>query len=87
MNWSAEMTHKFLVLLSERVKTAHGTSIKTADYQEMLDDLSALAGRRLNVTQLTSKYFRLRRVYQAWRKLLQHTGLGGIMSRKVQRVP
>ncbi|XP_031270294.1 uncharacterized protein LOC116128676 [Pistacia vera] len=76
MTWSTEMTHKFLVLLSERAKTLHGTSIKTADYQEMLEDLSSVARRRLNVTQLTSKYFRLRRVYQAWRKLLQHTGFG-----------
>ncbi|XP_031266816.1 uncharacterized protein LOC116125229 [Pistacia vera] len=74
--WSVEMTHKFLVLLSERAKTLHGTAIKTADYQEMLDDISLVAGRRLNVTQLTSKFFRLRRVYQAWRKLLQHTGFG-----------
>ncbi|XP_031272020.1 uncharacterized protein LOC116130405 [Pistacia vera] len=42
----------------------------------MLDDLSSLAGRRLNVTQLASKYFHLRKVYQAWRKLFQHTGFG-----------
>ncbi|XP_031262270.1 L10-interacting MYB domain-containing protein-like [Pistacia vera] len=74
MNWFVEMTHKFLVLLSEQAKTAHGTLIKTANYQEMLDDISSLAGRRLNVTQLTSKYFCLQRVYQAWRKLLQHMG-------------
>ena len=74
--WSAEMTHRFLVLLSERAKTSHGTAIKTADYQEMLDDISSLAGRRLNVTQLASKFFRLRKLYQAWRKLLQHTGFG-----------
>ncbi|XP_031277073.1 uncharacterized protein LOC116135497 [Pistacia vera] len=70
------MTHKFLVLLSERAKTSYSTSIKIVDYQEMLDDLSSVAGRRINVTQVTSKYFRLRRVYQAWRKLLQHTRFG-----------
>ncbi|XP_031269836.1 L10-interacting MYB domain-containing protein-like [Pistacia vera] len=70
------MTNKFLVLLSERAKTSHSTSIKTTNYQDMLDDLSSLGGRRLNLTQLASKYFRLRKVYQAWRKLIQHTGFG-----------
>ncbi|XP_031253262.1 uncharacterized protein LOC116111207 [Pistacia vera] len=72
--WSAEMTHKFMVLLSERAKNSHGTAIKTADYQAMLDGISSVAGRRLNVTQLASRFFRLRKTYQAWRKLLQHTG-------------
>ncbi|KAJ0098904.1 hypothetical protein Patl1_21246 [Pistacia atlantica] len=74
VHWDAVVTHEFLVLLADRAKTSHGASIKTSEYKIISDKLWTKIRKKIEVDQLSSKYFRLRAVYNSWRALLQHRG-------------
>ncbi|XP_031285410.1 uncharacterized protein LOC116144099 [Pistacia vera] len=76
IQWTAKLTHRFLELLAERVKTTHDTAIRASDYRRISEQLQNVAQKKLEVQQLASKYQRLRSTYRSWHMLIEYTGFG-----------
>ena len=75
--WSAPCTHAFLVLLDEHVKKNHGPTPTLKDFKLMSEKLLGTCYKRFLPSQVNLKYFRMQKVYNVFKKLVNHTGFGG----------
>ena len=73
--WSSQSTHAFLVLLEEHVRNNHRINPTNKDFKIMAEKLLRTCHRRYLPGQLKSKYHRLARVYNKYKKLVNHIGL------------
>ncbi|KAL5539254.1 hypothetical protein UlMin_044840 [Ulmus minor] len=74
--WSPACTHALLVLLDEHVKKNHGARPILRDFKVMSEKILDTYYKRYDMTQIKSKYHRMRVIYAKFKKLINHTGFG-----------
>ena len=72
--WTPASTHALLVLLDEHVKKNHGTFPILRDFKVMSKKILGTCYKRYVATQIKSKYFRMCKIYNTFKKLINHTG-------------
>ena len=72
--WPLACTHALLVLLDEHVKKNHCQSPTQKDVKVIAKNILGICYKRYALTQIKSKYFRMGKIYNTFKKLINHTG-------------